>query len=252
MMNLRAFTRAIEISEHGPAGSPESHRHANTYAAIVLQGEYTEISADGKMVARPGDLVVHPAFHWHTNVFTTSAVKVLNLKLPIAAGVCVPYGRLPLAELPLSQDDIVHYPDEGAAAIIKLCGLYGAAENQRAENDRLGTVRQHLNRPRALKVRQIAADVGMSAEHLARQFRARYGLSPVEYRGEYRFRHAVRELFAGQTAAVAACNSGYSDQSHMSRDIRLRIGMTPRQLQSYLKPDASRHVPCRASRQQQA
>lgn len=233
-MELRTFSNVVEISEHRSVSAPGAHRHATAYAAIVLQGEYTEISADGKLVVGPGDVVVHPVFHKHKNVFVTSPVSVLNLQLPASVGITLPYACLSFSELPLSQDDILLRPCDSAAIIAEQFGELDDETRLRADIDGVGLAWEKLKQPRALKINRVAAETGVSPEHLAREFRARYGLSPVEYRGEHRFRHALHRLFAGDTAAMTACKSGYSDQSHMTRDIRQRIGMTPRELIHYL------------------
>lgn len=234
---LRAFDNLVEISGHDSFGALAAHRHVDAYAAFVLEGEYTELSADGKIVVGPGDVVVHPLFHRHINVFAASPVSVLNLILPTRIGITLPYARLRSTELPCSQDDIVHRPCDGVAAVVEALERSDMDAHPRVDDDIVGYAWRKLKEPCAFKIRHVAAETGVSAEHLAREFRSRYGLSPVEYRAEHRFRHALRKLSRGDSAANAALSSGYSDQSHMSRDVRQRIGMTPKQMLHFCASD---------------
>lgn len=222
-----------EISTHEPYTAPLAHRHFAAYVAIVLHGEYTETSVDGTLQVARGDVVIHPAFHYHANVFAAAPVAVLNLPLPISIGVGTQYTRLSLCELRLSEEDIVQRPRESMNAILD---ELAQIESDPAPlcDDAIGYAWQRLREPQAPKIRRVAAEAGVSTEHLARAFRDRYGLSPGDYRTEHRFRHAMQQLFAGDKAVAVACNSGYSDQSHMTRDFKQRTGATPTQISRQL------------------
>jgi AraC family transcriptional regulator len=67
--------------------------------------------------------------------------------------------------------------------------------------------------------------------HLAREFRRHFGLSPSEHRRRGRLRRAGRLLADSKVTLVdAAMAAGYSDQAHMTRDLRSATGLTPRGL----------------------
>ncbi|ANZ39423.1 hypothetical protein BBK82_28620 [Lentzea guizhouensis] len=78
-------------------------------------------------------------------------------------------------------------------------------------------------------VRDIAAEVGWSRQHLSARFAAEYGLTPKLAARVMRFERANRML-RGQrrptlTEVAAAC--GYTDQAHFNRDWRALCGATP-------------------------
>jgi AraC family transcriptional regulator len=75
---------------------------------------------------------------------------------------------------------------------------------------------------------ELAAAVGVNAAHLARVFRARYGISVGEYSRRLRLDWAVAEIArdARPIAEIAAA-AGFADQSHFTRLFRRRLGTTP-------------------------
>ncbi|MGI9517593.1 MAG: helix-turn-helix domain-containing protein [Pirellulaceae bacterium] len=75
---------------------------------------------------------------------------------------------------------------------------------------------------------QIASDAGKHSSHVARAFRAHYGISPGQYVRQLRVEFAKQQL-ADETITLVevAANCGFSDQSHFSRAFRKITGMTP-------------------------
>ncbi|WP_051387157.1 AraC family transcriptional regulator [Bradyrhizobium sp. ARR65] len=62
---------------------------------------------------------------------------------------------------------------------------------------------------------------------LARQFRAAFGTSPSRFRIMRRLDQARRSIRSGSSLAEAAIESGFADQSHMSRQFKRAYGLTP-------------------------
>ena len=75
---------------------------------------------------------------------------------------------------------------------------------------------------------ELAASVGVHPTHLARAFRARYGVSVGEYGRRLRLAWAAAEL-AGSDAPLAtiAMEAGFSDQAHFTRLFKRQVGTTP-------------------------
>ena len=78
-----------------------------------------------------------------------------------------------------------------------------------------------------VRVERLAAETGWSRKRLWSRFRSQIGLTPKRAARLVRFDHAARLLAAGGSAAGAAADSGYADQSHLHRDVLAFAGMTP-------------------------
>jgi AraC family transcriptional regulator len=75
---------------------------------------------------------------------------------------------------------------------------------------------------------ELAAAVGVNAAHLARVFRARYGISVGEYGRRVRLDWAAAEVARGDRPIVEiATEAGFADQSHFTRLFRRHVGTTP-------------------------
>ena len=89
-------------------------------------------------------------------------------------------------------------------------------------------MRRRLTEP--LTLGEIAAAAGLSPFHFARQFKAATGHPPHEYLVLFRVDRA-QELLRTQgrrwTMAAIAQESGFSDQSHLARQFRRVLGVTP-------------------------
>jgi AraC family transcriptional regulator len=75
---------------------------------------------------------------------------------------------------------------------------------------------------------ELATAVGVDAGHLARVFRARYGISVGEYGRRLRLDWAAAEIARdNQPIAEIATAAGFADQSHFTRLFRRHFGTTP-------------------------
>lgn len=79
----------------------------------------------------------------------------------------------------------------------------------------------------------LAAVAGIGRYQLIRQFRRRYGLTPHALQLDMRINHARTLLRQGASAADAAYETGFADQSHFHRAFKSRVAATPLQ---YGKP----------------
>jgi len=83
----------------------------------------------------------------------------------------------------------------------------------------------------AVRTGLSAADLervsGLDRWSLYRQFRAVHGVSPGRYLIARRLDAARVAITAGVPLAEAALNAGFADQSHMTRQFRASVGLTP-------------------------
>lgn len=100
-------------------------------------------------------------------------------------------------------------------------------------SDRASLDRDPLDRARALldagepTLAELAAAVGLSASHLQRRFRARFGLSPAEYLAQRRLDALKSGLKAGRDVSAALYDAGYGSPSRVYETGAAKLGMTP-------------------------
>ena len=87
-------------------------------------------------------------------------------------------------------------------------------------------VDQHLQK--SISLEDLACTVGLSRYHFARRFRQSTGTTPHEFVLRQRVERAKTLLHRTNTPLPdIACSCGFADQSHMTREFRKRVGLTP-------------------------
>lgn len=86
----------------------------------------------------------------------------------------------------------------------------------------------------ALSLEQLAAVAGLSPFHFLRSFRARHHATPQQVLMALRSFEAKRLLALGQAPAEVAAATGFADQSHLTRSLQRRYGVTPAAYQRQL------------------
>jgi AraC-like DNA-binding protein len=85
----------------------------------------------------------------------------------------------------------------------------------------------HDNVTRNITLDELAAATGAGKYDLARRFTAAIGVPPHAYQVALRVNLARRLLERGERATDVAGLAGFSDQSHLTRHFRRRLGITP-------------------------
>lgn len=78
-----------------------------------------------------------------------------------------------------------------------------------------------------LSIARVAARLGVSNEHLSRQFRRDFGMSPRAYLHQLRLADAPLELARGEAIADISHDSGYGDLSRFYKQFRKSTGTSP-------------------------
>jgi AraC family transcriptional regulator len=90
-----------------------------------------------------------------------------------------------------------------------------------------------------VRLGELAEEVGVHPAHLAREFRARHGVSVGEYGRRLRLAWAATEIASGdRPLAEIATEAGFADQSHFTRLFKRHVGTTPARYRG-----ETRHVP---------
>jgi AraC-like DNA-binding protein len=75
----------------------------------------------------------------------------------------------------------------------------------------------------------LARVAGLSGYHLIRVFRKATGLSPHAWLVDRRVHLAAHRIRLGEPLSAVASRCGFSDQSHLTRLFKARLGVTPGQ-----------------------
>lgn len=106
--------------------------------------------------------------------------------------------------------------------------------------DRTGSVKPVVRRLREfiadcfaenITLKQLSSLANLSPYHLNRVFSAEYGLPPHAFQTQLRIARAKRLLREGTPISDVAVQTGFADQSHLTRHFKRLVRMTPGQYQ---------------------
>ena len=122
--------------------------------------------------------------------------------------------------------------------LIKRYADVGSAERHVGQEKRaIQQVRQYIEEHSAESVtlNALAQYVSLSPYYLLRAFRAAVGMPPYAYLESVRIRHTQRLIKEGMPLAEVAAEAGFSSQSHMTRQFKKIIGVTPGQYAGHIR-----------------
>jgi AraC family transcriptional regulator len=232
--------------ERGERQGP--HAHPFTTVSIVLGGRVSESTRSAQVDARPLHRVVKPAGTVHENHFLGDGDTVL-LQVGLSPGA---EESALEAGCPLTTWRWEHQPG-GVRAWTRLAWLIRRQESDRASLadmlyevlGALGPIRKPSEKPPSWLVRakeafreshtvaEVATEVGVHRVHFSREFCRYFGVTPTEYRTHARVVRAAGHLADSRSGlARVAQTVGFSDQAHMCRVLKTRLGITPMQYRS--------------------
>jgi AraC-like DNA-binding protein len=88
------------------------------------------------------------------------------------------------------------------------------------------------NCTRSLKLEDICEAADLSASHLIRAFKQRYGMTPHAYLINRRIQYSRAQLRRGRVIADVALDAGFADQAHLQRIFKRLVAATPGQYRS--------------------
>lgn len=89
------------------------------------------------------------------------------------------------------------------------------------------TERIHACYDEDLSLDSLAAEAGISPYSLLRLFKKQTGISPYLLQTGLKIKNAKKNLASGHSFAQTAVNCGFTDQSHMTRQFKRWLGITP-------------------------
>jgi AraC-like DNA-binding protein len=197
------------------------HHHVGAYATLVIAGGYEEAGDSGRFHVRAGDVLVHPAFSCHHDRISRAGTLVLDLPLPLDGRDRPPRGWLPDPDLVIR----VASRDRREATLLLSEGLVPDPAQDAELPDLLA---RDLSTDPSLALGAWASRHGVARATAWRQFRVAYGVDAATYRAEARTRRAwCRIMQTASPLVEVAVDTGFADQSHMTRAVKALTGRSP-------------------------
>jgi AraC-like DNA-binding protein len=219
----------------GAPGSAVSHRHAAHQLVLMREGTVTLTGADGGGVAAGAALI--PSGAEHAIGSDPSAVGIVAFA---DAGTTVGRGLLarfsgdpadPNAWIDAARpvQGLASGEDPWEVAALALAVLAGEPDRRREPSPALDRAVALLPELLAGPVRlgDLAAEIGMSADGLGRLFRTTFGMTFPTYVRWARLSRAAEAVLAGATITDAAHQAGFADGAHANRVCWEMFGISP-------------------------
>jgi AraC-like DNA-binding protein len=200
------------------------HRHLRAYATVVLAGSFDESGYVGRILATPGDVLIHPALDCHANQMISAGVKLIRLDWSDTSGIGGLYHLDEVDELARAAEKDVRE----AAFLLERCLLGQRVTSPGRRNDWPDLLLGALNEDASIEIGGWAESNGLARETVSRGFAAAYGAVPSLLRAELRARRAWLRITRGPDCLCKiAADTGFADQAHMTRWIHRITGATP-------------------------
>jgi AraC family transcriptional regulator len=227
---------SLTLSFYPPMLRQAAHSHDTPSIAMLLSGRIEEQAGARAAVVEAGSTGFKPDGVRHSNLYGPEGAILLTLTLrdqrlwAARQARGWGWGRTPaemrmlaVAALArrLSFDDLV---SELLSAEALPAGSIRAP-------GWLSEIRAQLAEAPGSKLCELAARAGVHRVHVSRSFRRFYGKSISAFRLRRKGEIALRGLlYQGLSAAAAANDGGFADQSHFIRTTRQALGTTPARL----------------------
>jgi AraC family transcriptional regulator len=169
-------------------------------------------------------LVVHPQYHFHANHFGPDGTFLLNLPLENSESDLAGYRAGPVANPTELADFALRDPTGAVSACLEEAKLLKPLSPPPWLEHFIGALLAT-----DCPVAELARSNRVSHAHATRMCHRWYAMNPIDLRREFRVRRAMRLLSEGATPADVAAETGFSDQPHLTRVMKSRIGLTPGQ-----------------------
>ena len=223
------------------------HTHDRPIFGVMLAGAFASAITHRTLDCPPAAVWVEPLGERHANHIGRDGARVLVVQPdPVAfnafgefldavrhlrhAGIAADANRI--AHELNAADDLSPLVVDGLVQTM----LAAAARRDRARrfHERvspwllLAQELLHARFRQGVSLSGVAASVGVTPSHLAREFRAHFGTTVGEYARHLRVEWVAEQLDQTTTSlSEIGIAGGFSDQSHLTREFRRRYGMSP-------------------------
>jgi AraC family transcriptional regulator len=224
------------------------HVHELPYFAFLLAGGYLEHLGRQAVTFAPQSFVFHPSHEVRYGRIRETGARLFHVEIAprcveqlrdegcvLGDSVARPFGRVVTLSQSLYRefrqtDTASAFAVEGLTLEIVGALLRSAPRQESRHPGWLERVRErvHDECARPMTVHAVAADAGVSAVRLSREFRRTFGESLGTYQRRLRIRQACERLRdSSLSLAEIALDAGFTDQSHFTRVFKRLIGTTP-------------------------
>lgn len=237
-------------SRYHPDQRSAPHVHAAASFCLVLQGAFAHTHRGETLSCEPRSLLFYRPGEPHAESFRAQGAScfILELSAPWLArlseldrGDCRSASLVPgpASNLAWRVYQELREPDPFAPLIIEGLALELLGEVLRHTTPSRHRTRRPTDMDRArelidgavpgsITLTKVAAVLGMHPVHVAHSFRRAHGCSVGQYARRLRLEQACRRLAtSGAPLGEVAADSGFYDQSHMTREFRRALRTTP-------------------------
>jgi AraC-like DNA-binding protein/quercetin dioxygenase-like cupin family protein len=233
-----------------PGAALEPHTHDRAILAVMLDGSFTTRIGARQFECVASTAWTEPCEERHANYVGALGARVVATQPNLARKDLIePFARM-LDEPHCERDPIMAVDAHRVAVelmdgdsltplvldslIVLMMARAARLTDPRSLHKRpqswLGRARElvHARFREPLGLTGIAAEVGVTPWHLARQFRRQFNASIGEYARSLRINWALEQLAHSQAPiSIVALQAGFADQSHLTRACKTATGLPP-------------------------
>lgn len=220
------------------------HYHKNFYICYVLKGQYSEKYLKSKARCSQGDIVIHPGYLAHSNLFDDKGGICFNIELTGSRQTEIQSldnfkifdNTSGLLKSTIQKIHIeyktcdVFSPTIIEGLLLEAIG-YTARETSKTSSSywlKKAKAIIEINNYSGISLSRIAAELNISPSHLAREFKRASGITIGEYIRNLKIKMAKEKLQnKNEDILNIALEFGFSDQSHFTKTFKKITGLTP-------------------------